>query len=324
MQRALTSLVQSNGFDVVIIDGSSMSCFDPGSDAVVILDEHNIEYELLYRGFLTEVSLARKLFNYSEFVKVRREERAAWVRADACVVHSDRERDILVGEVPDKPTAVVTNGVFLDDFRPSDGPVDPNAIVFTGTMNYRPNADAVRYFVQQVLPYIRRGKPEATFYAVGLGPSAELQRLAGPGVVVTGWVADVKPYLRSAAVYVAPVRFGSGTRIKVIEALAMGKAMVSTTLGCEGHVGLRPDTHFLVGDDPMTFAHQVIRLLDDTKLASQLGHSGREFVEKGYSWPKLLDRLEEFLVDVACRRGRGEARKVGQSSPQAEAELSAS
>ena len=275
-----------------------MSRFNVGPDAISVLDEHNIEYELLYRGFLADGGPARRLFNLIESIKVRREERAAWRHAAACLVHSDREREILLRHVPGKPTAVVTNGVHLDEFRPDAEPPDQNAIVFTGAMNYRPNADAVLFFVHQVLPLVLQDKPNARFYAVGVGPSTDLMRLAGPNVVVTGRVPDVRPYLRRASVYVMPIRFGSGTRFKVVEALAVGKAVVSTTLGCEGHDSMRPGVHFLAADDAATFARETVRVLDDHALASELGRAGRELVAREYSWPALLSRVDEFLSAV--------------------------
>jgi len=298
MQQALDRLVESHHFDATIVETCHMSGFYLGPRAVAILDEHNIESELLFRGALTEGGPARRLLNLIESVKVRREERSAWRRAAGCLVHSDRERKILQRAVPGKLAAVVTNGVHLDEFRGDGDLLGRNAIVFTGAMNYRPNTDAVKFFVRQVLPLILHHKPDAKFYAVGVGPPPELTRLAGPNVVITGRVPDVKPYLRSASVYVAPVRFGSGTRIKVVEALAAGRPVVSTTLGCEGHDSMLPGVHFLAADDAATFSREVLRVLDDAPLASELGRAGRELVEREYSWPALLSRLDEFIADV--------------------------
>jgi sugar transferase (PEP-CTERM/EpsH1 system associated) len=309
MQRELDRLVRSCAFDVVIVETCHMGRFDVGPDAVSVLDEHNIEYELLYRGFLTEGRPARRLFNLIESMKIRLEERAAWRRSDGCLVHSNREREILLRSASGKPTAVVTNGVHLDEFRPDNDPPDLNAIVFTGAMNYRPNTDAVLFFVREVLPLILHAKPKAKFYAVGVGPSEELMRLAGPNVVITGRVPDVKPFLHMASVYVAPIRFGSGTRIKVVEALAVGKPVVSTTLGCEGHDSMRPGVHFLAADDAATFAREVLRVLDDRTLAFELGSAGRQLVEREYSWPRLLDEMERFLVAAVARPVRVERRQ---------------
>jgi glycosyltransferase involved in cell wall biosynthesis len=112
-----------------------------------------------------------------------------------------------------------------------------------------------------------------------------------------------------ASVYVAPIRFGSGTRIKVVEALAVGKPVVSTTLGCEGHDSMRPGVHFLAADDAATFAREVLRVLDDRTLAFELGSAGRQLVEREYSWPRLLDEMERFLVDAVARPVRVERRQ---------------
>src|SRR5207245_4095187 len=126
------------------------------------------------------------------------------------------------------------NGVDIDSFQPSLGVRDPNNVVFVGVMHYRPNVDAAMYFVREILPHLVRERPNLTFTIVGGGPPEELRRLAGKNVVLTDRVPDTRPYVARAGVSVVPLRMGSGTRLKVLEGLAMGSALVSTSLGCEG------------------------------------------------------------------------------------------
>jgi glycosyltransferase involved in cell wall biosynthesis len=291
MQTVLDRLLTTEGFDIVQVESTQMSVFDFGPRATVLLDEHNIEYELLYRMCRTEQSPLRKVYNWAEFLKFRREERRAWRRADGCALTSAREEQIVRGYVPDKPTAVVPNGVDIEYFAPRSEPVVGHHIVFTGLMLYRPNIDAAVYFAREILPTILRHRANARFVIVGAGPTEEVRRLAGPNVHVTGTVPDVRPYVHDAAALVVPLRMGSGTRLKVLEGLAMGKAMVSTSLGCEG-IDVRHGEHLLVADEPEAFAQAVLQLLDRRELAKDLGERGRALTEATYSWSSVGAQLE--------------------------------
>jgi polysaccharide biosynthesis protein PslH len=298
MQSEITRALTTGGFDLVLVEQSQMGQFDFGSGPARVLDEHDIGYELLRQYFQTERGLLRKMYNVVEFAKFWRQEQTIWQRFHGCILHSERERAIVGRRAPLTRTAVVPSGVSLERFKPDPATVtDPASLVFTGTMNFRPNIDAMTYFVRQILPRICAQRPEVVLAIVGARPPAEVARLAGPNVILTGRVPDVRPYLKKAAVVVVPVRIGSGTRMKVVEALAMGKAMVSTTLGSEGHVA-RPGEHYLVGDTPQAFAEQVLRLLADASLARALGQRGRQLIEEEYSWSSLLGRFEGFLRTV--------------------------
>lgn len=298
MQLAITNSLSTGWFDLVLVEASQMGQFTFGSGPARVLDEHNIEYELLRRSFQMERAPLRKMYNGVEFAKFWRQEQTIWRRFHGCILHSERERAIVGLRAPSMPTTVVPSGISLERFKPvPTAAPDTASLVFTGTMTYRPNIDAVKYFVRQILPRILAERPEVVFTVVGAEPPPEVARLAGPNVVLTGRVADIRPYLKRAAVVVVPVRIGSGTRMKVVEALALGKPMVSTTLGAEGHLA-RPGEHYLVGDTPQAFADQVVRLLADPGFGSALGQRGRQLVEQKYSWPILLARFEGFLQMV--------------------------
>ena len=160
-------------------------------------------------------------------------------------------------------------------------------------MDFRPNVDAVLWFTQSVLPLIRRESPETRFWAVGKSPHARLAPLAAdPGVVLTGWVDDVRPYIAGASVYVIPLRIGGGTRLKVLEAMAMDKAIVSTTLGCEGF-DLVPDQELLIADEPAEFASAVLNLLRDAECRDRMGRAARRFAGSRYDWRMIVPKLEK-------------------------------
>jgi polysaccharide biosynthesis protein PslH len=188
---------------------------------------------------------------------------------------------------------VVPNGVDLDYFRPSTAPVDPHTLVFNATLRYRPNVDAAHHLVEEIWPMVVAQRPDARLYIVGQASDAQARRLGRAGVVVTGEVPDVRPYLERAAVVAVPVRIGGGTRLKVVEALAMGKAIVSTRLGCEG-LAVRDTEHLLIADDAHTFADRIVELFDDPAAGQALGSAGRQLAEAKYSWTQATGTLEEL------------------------------
>jgi len=190
------------------------------------------------------------------------------------------------------PMALVPNGVDTEYFVPRPGSETP-ALIYTGGMNMFANRDAVSYFIEQVWPRIRAAVPEARFYAVGQDPSAELRRAATPesGVIVTGYVDDVRPYVARSAVYVVPLRVGGGTRLKVVDAMAQGKAIVSTSIGCEG-IDVTHGENIRIADDPATFAEQCVGLLRDPAARARLGAAARGLAERCYAWPAIGDRLQ--------------------------------
>jgi polysaccharide biosynthesis protein PslH len=293
MQVKLDELVAREPFDVIQIESSQLAGFEFDRRSVLVLDEHNIEYELLYRMYRTEGSAVRRSYNWLEFTKFKREEITSWRSVSGCVMTSAREEQIVKALAPATPTIVGANAVDVDYFRPSAGPPNVHALVMTGLMHYRPNIDGAVYFVQEIFPKILASRPDMVFYIVGAGATDELKRLSGPNVVVTDTVPDVRPYVYDAAVFVVPLRMGGGTRLKVLEGLSMEKAVVSTSVGCEG-IDVVHGEHLLVADDPQAFADAVLRLSNDTELAGELGRRGRALVEQRYKWESVVTRLESF------------------------------
>jgi glycosyltransferase involved in cell wall biosynthesis len=290
MQDALDSLLAEYSFDIVQIETSQMTCFQLRTDARVVLNEHNIEYELLGRMHEGERSAIRRAHNRLEERKVRRFEQRWWGRVDGVAVPSSREEVIVRRHAPGTPTAVVPNCVDPEYFSPASDEPDEGTIVFTGLLTYRPNLDAAFHLVDDILPRIRQRHPGVTLTIVGVGRATDLDALRRPGVTVTGWVTDVRPYVRRASVVVAPLRIGAGTRLKVVEGLAMAKPMVSTTIGCEG-IDVNSGEHLLVADTPDDFADAVVLLLRDRALGQRLGAAGHRLTRDHYSWEGAAEKL---------------------------------
>ncbi len=197
---------------------------------------------------------------------------------------------------------VILNGIDLDTYTPAQlVEPPPRVLVFSGKMDYRPNIDAVLWFADEVLPQVLSTLPDVRFQIVGQAPHARLDRLrSNPAIEITGAVADVRPYLADAGVYVMPLRVGGGTRFKALEAMALGKAIVTTSLGVEG-IDVRNGSELLIADDPLPFAQAVLTLLDpaQAQLRVHLASSARTHVARVYDWQKIIGGLNQLYARLA-------------------------
>lgn len=227
---------------------------------------------------------------------------------DLSLFISEAEAEIVRRRAPGGTYSTIQNGVDLDVFRPrSDGaPAGDPVVVFTGVMGYFPNADAVAFFAQEILPRVRAQIPGTRFEIVGRDPSSAVRRLASlPGVTVTGGVPDVRPYLGHASLAVAPFRIARGVQNKVLEAMASGLPVVGTQLAFQG-LTARDADGVRVADSADAFAGEVIGLLRNPELRTELGQRGRRYVEQNHRWEVVGAQLERALLDlVEARRGGG-------------------
>lgn len=193
---------------------------------------------------------------------------------------------------------VVSNGVDLDYFKPMSAEKDPHRLVFTGTISYFPNYDGILRFHREIFPLIKEAIPDTELYVVGSGPPKQIRKLAqGDGVVVTGYVDDVRPYVSSSTVFVCPLRAATGLQNKILEAMAMGVPVVATPQALEG-INAAPGRDIVVADNPNDFASEVIKLLKDAKLREELSARGRAVVEERYSWQKTGETLNQIYKEV--------------------------
>ena len=296
LQREIDVLLAQDHYDAVIFESVFMAGCKVPEDLPVIIDQHNIEHELLQRTYEREKSWSRKWYNWWESRKLKPIELERCRKAQGVLVTSEREHLLLKQLAPQCIVEVVPNGVNTEIFDKINRQQEvANRIVFTGTMNYYPNIDAVLFFAHACWPLIRAQIPEATWQIVGKSPPPEVLSLAElPGITVTGVVPDVKPYFASATVAIAPLLIGSGTRLKILEALAMRKAVVSTSLGCEG-LAVESGKHLIVADQPHIFAQAVIDLLRNAEKRTALGNAGRALVEDEYSWNQCGDKVIRAL-----------------------------
>jgi len=276
-----------------------------------VLDQFNTEYLLQKRAFLADARQPRRwhaaMYSLAQWRKLARYERRVMGRCDGVVAVSDEDRDTLQRLTPHVRIGVVPNGVDTAVFsraaitRDRAGPLafGDATLVFSGTLDFRPNIDAVTWFVREVLPYIHARCPRARLVVVGKRPAAALRRLAEAGaLVLTGEVPDARPYIAGATVYIVPMRIGGGVRLKLLEALSLEAPVVSTSMGAEGVAGLRGGEHCLLADDPAAFAEATLRLIEDSAQARPLGAAGRALVCAGYDWATIVPRLESIYADI--------------------------
>lgn len=231
---------------------------------------------------------------------MKRAERRYLKKADHVLAVSDTDRNSFLDFLPPGKLTVAPNGVDSEYFSPSPLSEIPASIAFVGSMDWMPNEDAVAYFVRDIFPLIRKRIPEASLCVVGRHPTARLKMLAARErqISLTGWVEDVRPYVARSAVCIVPLRIGSGTRIKIYEAMAMGKAIVSTSIGAEG-LPVSDGENIVLADDPVQFADAVVYLLRDASERRRLGTAARAFVAGTCTWQKATESLERALAQTS-------------------------
>jgi polysaccharide biosynthesis protein PslH len=268
-----------------------------------VLFQHNVEAVIWRRHAETQRSrLARFLFRM-QWRRMDAFERAACHRFDGIVAVSPQDRSIIERDYAAPLVRDIPTGVDTDYFRPS-GSIrsEPLHLVFTGSMDWLPNDDGMKHFIRTILPRIRAACPDTVLTIVGRKPFPALTAVSRelPYVRVTGQVDDVRPYLERAAVYVIPLRIGGGTRLKVFEAMAMEKPIVSTSIGVEG-LPVVNGTDAFIADEPDAFADAVVRLLRDRALARQVGEAAALKVRAQFGWAPVAGSFVE-ACESACRR----------------------
>jgi glycosyltransferase involved in cell wall biosynthesis len=308
-QEALDRLLQGRRFDVVFLNFPYLAHYRlrqaPPAEPlpVVVVDSHDIGYDLARQVARSGAGLGMRLHAAINWRKLAREELAAYEGADGVCVCSAADAARLARDAPGAATVIIPNAADVESLQPraTDPPSDGRTVLFFGLLSTVPNVDGVLFFLREIWPRIAEARPQARCRIVGLHPPAAVRALAGPRVEVAGPVDDIREALASAAVIVVPLRLGSGTRLKIVEAWAMARPVVSTTLGAEGIDGVA-GRDLLIADAPADFASAVVRVLDDSALGARLGAAGRRLAVERYSWPGAARTLLEFFRGQIARR----------------------
>ena len=308
MFEAVKKLANGKDFDVIVCDFLMPAVNMPEKIKVpIILFQHNVEAMIWRRHFEVQKNPLKKKYLKNQWRKSFNYERAVCRKFDFVIAVSKEDADTMRNEYAVENVADVPTGVDTEFFRPSLAvEKDSFNLIFTGSMDWLPNEDGMLYFAREIFPRIRQQEPEATLSIIGRSPTPAVRRLGeDPAIEVTGRVDDVRPHVAAGSVYVVPLRIGGGTRLKIFEAMSMGKAVVSTTVGAEG----LPVTHgadIFIADDPAGFADAVVRLIRNDRERQELEAAARRLVVEQYDWSAVAHDFEDAL-DRICSRTQSPA-----------------
>jgi sugar transferase (PEP-CTERM/EpsH1 system associated) len=307
VRRGLRALLAQENYDVILCDFMAAARVIPWDCATPkVLFTHNVEATIWRRHYEVASNVIWKAISWQEWRKMEAAERRYLRLADRVLAVSETDRDAFAAFLNAEKLTVIPTGVDVEYFQPLPGEETANSLVFTGSMDWLPNEDAIFYFAHAILPLIREHSPEVFLDVVGRNPSRKLQALAESekSIRLTGWVDDIRPFVGRGSVCIVPLRIGGGTRLKIFEAMAMGKAVVSTSVGAEG-LAVRSGENIILADTPNNFAQAVISLLRDPRRRQQLGNAARTLVQENYSWTIVANDFASTLQEVIISSSAG-------------------
>ena len=298
-RQKFRELIATETFDLVHYEMFHTAQFYTETRLPSVLSQQNVDSAIWRRLCRETVNPFYKFAYWTQQLAFQRYERMVSPKFDAVTCTSDIDAIVFQRHCAEDVIEIIPNGVDITHYQPDVSSEVPAHLIYIGSMDWYPNEDAVGFFADEVLPRIQERVPDVRFSIVGGNPSARVQKLAErKGVVVTGRVPEIKPYFAEATVFVVPLRIGSGTRLKILEALAMGKAIVSTSVGAEG-LDLKDGEEIFIADEPIVFADAVTRLLTDASLRRWIGGNGRARVERDYDWRSIGEKLHSLYTKIS-------------------------
>jgi glycosyltransferase involved in cell wall biosynthesis len=287
-------------FDAVHVDMLPLASLVGATRVAMVLNAHNVEHELLQRRIDIETRPLLRIFLRTQVDRLRRFETAVCHRASRILACSQTDAQQLAALAPQTPITVVPNGVDTQAISASENPPRANRMIFVGQMSWFPNRDGVVWFLEDILPRIVKARPDAQFALVGKNAGLQVPPSLATNVQLLGFVDDLVPVMQEAAVYVVPLRAGSGTRLKVLEAMAFGKAIVTTHIGSEG-IALDDGENAVYADSAEDFAAAVVRAMDDPTLVARLGLRARALAVARYDWDAITASMLPAYDDLSPR-----------------------
>ena len=303
MQEALDRILREDPVDLIHCCTQMLGFFRFPSSVPVVSDSHEVTYDLLYRIFRETRNPFRKVFAFLTYVLGKRDELRVCRTFDALIATTPRDQKVFAEARANARITVIGNGVDPPFFDEQPASQEIGALVFTGKMSYYPNHQGILFFLDRIFPRIVERMPGAKIYVVGTEPGRELKRRSSPSVIVTGFVEDVRPYIARAQVFVIPLLLGGGIRGKALEAMAMKRPIVTTSIGVEG-IELEDEVSALYADAPQEFADDVLRLLEDPAQRTAIADRAYETVKSKYDWDVQGGRLSHLYAEVAAARRR--------------------
>ena len=299
MREAVRNLLEKVKIDVAHLDLLPLSQYVNELEGIPkILVEHNVENILLKRRSEKERNIIVKLYLHIQWLRLKKYEAEACEKVDRVVTVSELDKKELLNMSANTAISCVPNGVDPDYFEFSEDHVDHNGLVFVGSLSWFPNLDGIQFFAEEIFPAILNEVPDAKLIVIGKKTNRKIKLKYSHHIIMTGFVEDIRPIVSKAGVYIVPLRVGGGTRLKILDALSMGKAVVSTSIGCEG-LEVTHGKNILIADDPEGFAKQTINLLRHPDLATRMGREGRKLVETTYDW-KIIAKKMNRVYNSMC------------------------
>lgn len=308
MFTLIEKTIAEQRFDIVHLDGAQMGKYGlwikEKFGLPVVLREHNFEALIYERFARNERNPLKKLVASIHGRRLRKEELNFIRHLDAIIPITTEDETLLRKEVPNAWYKTISGGVDTDYYRPDNAQTDPATIVWIGGMTWEPNQDAVYYFANEIFPQVLQQCPSARFEVAGIGTDRlnDLKQKFADNIILHGRAPDTRPLIRRATILICPLRVGGGMRLKLLEFFAMGKPVVSTTIGAEGNLAC-DDEHIILRDSPTEYADALVWLLNSPDKRQELGASARLLAEEQYSWDSVGKRFYEFYQEVIGHRG---------------------
>lgn len=297
-KQRFKELLDTHIYDVIHYEMLHTAQFHVETDLPSVLSLQNVDSAIWGRLQQETMNPFYKFAYWTQFRAFKRYERTLSPKFDVVTCTSDIDAAVYSQYCSENRVEIIPNGVDVAHFSPETTSQVFAHLIYIGSMDWYPNEDAVTFFADDILPLIQKSVPDVKFTIVGGNPSERVQQLANEeGIEVTGRVPEIKPYFDEATIFVVPLRIGSGTRLKILEALAMGKAVVSTTVGAEG-LSLQNRDEIIIADKPAAFAEEVVRLLTIPSLRREIGENGRKRVEQDYDWKNIGEKLVGIYQSV--------------------------
>ena len=316
MRREIVERDRQGAFDLLVCDFLAPAANVPADlTTPAVLFQHNVEAMIWKRHYEVQTNPVKKAYLYGQWQKMRRFERDMCRRFDSVIAVSADDREQMKQEYGAEAVFDVPTGVDVEFFRAGGTakPV-PNSLVFTGSMDWLPNDDAIRYFTREIMPLIKKSVPDVTLTVVGRNPAPALVDLSkeDKSLIITGRVDDVRPYMENAAAYIVPLRIGGGTRLKIYEAMAMEKPIVSTSIGAEG-LPVKDGEEILLADTPESFADAVVGLLRQEDRATEIGKRAAAKVREQFSWGTVADSFAAICERAIALQASPKNIRVGEN-----------
>ena len=303
LETAIQKALQADKYDLLVCDFLQPSLnFASIRDYPTLLFQHNVESVIVQRHYTTARNLVSKLFWRLQWKKMERYERQTCRNFSGVIAVSEVDKEIFEQRFGAANVFAIPTGIDTEYFSPRKEPVEENSLVFTGSMDWLPNEDAVVFFAREILGRIQEQIPSVRLTVVGKNPSpgllSELKKY--PAIDAVGWVEDVRPFIGRHTLSVLPLRIGGGTRIKIYESMAMQKTVVSTRVGAEG-LPIQDGENIVLADSPEDFAQTVVQLLQNPRKRQQIENTARRFVQENFSWEKAAEAFAEGCWEIVNR-----------------------